>query len=330
MLVLILFLLLAIPAAAYGCYRFCFYAPAKRNDDPYAPMEGEQYAQVLDNILATTRIMEKSGGEEISLATFDGLLLHGTYYHTRDGAPVQLMFHGYRSHPWRDCAGGYILAKKMGFNVLITHQRAHVRSGGKTIAFGILERHDCQRWTEYIRQRFGDVPVVLSGLSMGAATVLMASDLPLPGVCGIIADCPYDSPPNIIRKVCRDIHLPDGLCYPFVRLGARLFGGFSLESASALRSVSATQIPILLLHGEDDRFVPCQMSKNILNRCRSSAQLHTFPDAGHGLCYMLDPVRYETVVVRFLWEMPMLRPCMEGSACVQEYLSNEIPLPKTN
>ncbi len=331
MLLAVILISVFILIAAYYCYRLCFYSSPKRNDDPYAPMDGEQYEQVLDNILATTRIMEKSGGEDVFITSPDGLKLQGRYYHTRDGAPLQIMFHGYRSHPWRDCAGGFILAKKTGFNVLVTEQRSHVRSDGKVITFGILERQDCLAWAEYAASRFGDVPIVLTGLSMGAATVLMAVDLALPkGVCAIVADCPYDSPKNIIRKVCRDLKLPDRLCYPFIRLGARLFGGFSLESASAEKAVQNTQIPILLLHGEDDRFVPCSMSKNILSCCKGSAQLHTFPDAGHGLCYMVDPLRYEAVVVRFLYELKTLRTFMESAEYVQETLKNEIPLPEAN
>ncbi len=318
-------------AVAYYCFRLCFYSSPKRNDDPYAPMVGEQYEQVLDNILSSTRIMEKSVGQDVFITSFDGLKLQGRYYHTRDGAPVQIMFHGYRSHPWRDCGGGFMLARKMGFNVLVTEQRSHIRSGGKVITFGILERLDCMQWAEYAAGRFGDIPIVLSGLSMGAATVLMAAELPLPSnVCAIMADCPYDSPGNIIRKVCRDRKMPDRLCYPFIRLGARLFGGFSLEKASAELAVKNTQIPILLLHGEDDRFVPCSMSQNIYACCTGTAQLHTFPEAGHGLSYMVDPLRYEAAVVQFLWEQNALRPFLEGCQYVKETLENETSLPEAN
>ena len=103
---------------------------------------------------------------------------------------------------------------------------------------------------------------------MGAATVLMASELNLPeNVVCIIADSPYSSPKAIIRKVCRDRHLPDWLAYPFIRIGAKIFGGVSIEECSAEDAVRNARIPILLIHGEDDRFVPCQMSKRIFRAC---------------------------------------------------------------
>lgn len=306
-------------------YLECFHSPANRSADPYSRLKGEQYDLVSENMYRITRIMDNTPHEAVTVTSFDGLTLSGRYYHTKDGAPVQILFHGYRSMALRDCAGGFILAKKMGFNVLAVDQRAHAKSGGRVITFGICERRDCVTWAEYAAKRFGsEVPIVLSGLSMGAATVLMASELELPeNVVAIMADCPYSSPKAIIRKVCTDRKIPQRLAYPFIRIGARLFGGFSLEECSAEEAVKNAKLPILLIHGEDDRFVPCQMSRKIYAACASNAQLHTFPDAGHGLCYMTDPLRYEEVTTRFLWDISALKPHMAQSEYVRKELSGE-------
>ena len=118
---------------------------------------------------------------------------------------------------------------------------------------------------------------------------------------GIIADCPYSSPEAIIRKVCReDMHLPPAMAMPFIRLGARLFGHFDLREASALEAVQHTHIPILLLHGEDDRFVPCDMSREIFDVCGGDKTLITFPGAGHGLSYIVDIENYSKAVSSFV------------------------------
>lgn len=313
-------------SAAFYTYLECFHAPANRHEDPYAVPTGSQYRSIEDNMHAITRIMENAQWEQINISSFDGLTLSGRYSHTKDGAPLQILFHGYRSMALRDCAGGFILAKKMGFNVLAVDQRAHVKSGGRVITFGICERKDCASWAQYALRRFGsETPIILSGLSMGAATVLMASELPLPAnVAAIIADCPYSSPKAIIRKVCADRHIPEKLAYPFIRIGARLFGGFSLEECCAEDAVKHAKVPILLIHGEDDRFVPCSMSEKIYAACASKAQLHTFPEAGHGLCYMTDPLRYELITTRFLWDIPKLKPHMADSSYIQKELSGEI------
>lgn len=315
-------LILLIMGVSFYTFYICFYSRPDRTEDPYALMRGKQYQEVKDNIIACTRIMDKAPCEWVYTDSFDGLKLAGRYYHTADGAPLIILFHGYRSISLRDCAGGYILSKKLGFNVLAVDQRAHAESGGRVITFGICERKDCVSWVNFAVTRFGsDTRIILSGLSMGAATVLMASQLPLPGnVAAILSDCPYSSPADIIRKVCRDRHLPDHLAYPFIRLGAWIYGRFDLDSTTACNAVKDATVPILLIHGEDDRFVPCEMSKLIHKCCSSPSQLQTFPGAGHGLCYMVDPVRYEMITIRFLSALPDLKMHLEENEYAKEML----------
>ena len=302
MLFLFAGLLLLSILIAWFSYRKVFYSPKRRKEDPYALPHGEQYKKERQRTLSLIGDMDGIVYEPVSVTARDGTVLFGRYYHVRDGAPLQIQFHGYRGTALRDFCGGNKLARESGQNTLVVDQRAHGRSGGTTITFGIQERLDCLCWAEYANQRFGsDTPVFLSGVSMGAATVLMASELELPAnVVGIIADCPYSSPEAIIRKVCReDMHLPPVLVMPFIRLGARLFGHFDLKEASAVQAVRNTNIPILLLHGEDDRFVPCDMSREIYNACSGDKTLITFPGAGHGLSYLVDTEHYAKSVSSF-------------------------------
>ena len=285
------------------CFRKVFYSPMNRKCDPYALPRGEQYQRERERMLSLVREMDGIPYEPVTITAFDGTKLFGRYYHVRDGAPLQLQFHGYHGAALRDFCGGNKLAREAGHNTLVVDQRAHGRSGGTVISFGILERRDCLAWARYAVSRFGaGTPVFLSGVSMGASTVLMASELALPAnIIGIIADCPYSSPEAIMRKVCRvDMHLPPALVLPFIRLGARLFGHFDTRESDAVRAVKNTGVPILLLHGEDDRFVPCEMSREICAACAGDITCVTFPDAGHGLSYIVDTEKYENEVARFV------------------------------
>lgn len=305
-------LLLSVLIAWYS-YRTAFYSPEKRKEDDYAIPRGEQYEKERQRMLSLIRQMDEIPYEAVTISAQDGTKLAARYYHVRDGAPLQIQFHGYRGTAVRDFCGGNKLAREAGQNTLVVDQRAHGKSGGTTITFGIRERMDCLCWAEYANQRFGsDTPIFLSGVSMGAATVLMASELELPtNVIGIIADCPYSSPEAIIRKVCReDMHLPPALVMPFIRLGARLFGHFDLKEASAVQAVRNTNVPILLLHGEDDRFVPCNMSREIFDACTGEKTRITFPGAGHGLSYIVDTETYSEAVSRFV------------DQCLQNYRSD--------
>ena len=292
-------------------FRNCFYSPKNRQEDPYERAKGAQYEDVADLITECVRVVDKTPCRWVSTKSYDGLTLWARYYQLNSDAPTIIVFHGYRGNALRDGAASLAIGSRLGFNVLIPDQRSHARSDGRVITFGVKERFDVRTWAEFIG---GDRPIILSGLSMGAATVLMASDLNLPGnVVGILADCPYDSPAAIIQKVCTDRRFPKKIVYPFIRWTARVFCGFDLESASAISAVENTQLPILILHGEDDRFVPWEMSWHIAKACASPVELEIFPGAGHGLCYMTDPIRYEGAVVRFFWRLESLMSYLEKS-----------------
>ena len=305
MLWLILALSLAALAFLISLFAFlaAFYSPARFRTRDDAIPAGAQYREKREHMLSLIRGMEALPCEEIRIPAFDGVSLRARYYHLRDGAPLQIEMHGYRGAAVRDFCGGHALARELGMNVLAVDQRAHGESGGKVITFGVRERLDCQSWAQYAFLRFGpETPIYLAGVSMGAATVLMASALELPHtVRGIIADSPYTEPEAIIRKVIsKDAHLPAVALLPFLRFGARLFGRFDLRGASALEAVGRTEIPILLIHGEDDRFVPCDMSRELAAACAGPHRLETFPGAGHGLSYIADPERYKKAVEEFM------------------------------
>lgn len=284
------------------CYRLAFYSLNEKEQDLYVIPPGKQYEDVADHILELIHEVDQLTYELISITAKDGLHLVGRYYHFKDNAPLQILFHGYRSNGRREFSGNNRLATKLGYNVIVVDERAHGKSGGHTITFGIKERYDCLAWAEYAAKRFGpDIPVFLTGVSMGAATVLMASELPLPSnVAAIIADCPYSSPGEIIRKVSADVKLPPALAYPFVVIGALFFGKFKLWESSPVKAVSRTRIPILLIHGDDDRFVPCEMSLKIYDACSGISERVVFPGAGHALSYFTDPELYERTVRDFL------------------------------
>ena len=130
---------------------------------------------------------------------------------------------------------------------------------------------------------------------MGAATVLMVSAMDLPkNVVGILADCGYTSAKEIIKKVMRDLKLLPNLMYPFVRLGARLFGGFDPDEFSPIEAMKKCRLPIIFYHGSRDGFVPCYMSEQNYNACTSEhKRLVIIDGADHGLCFPVAMQRYE-------------------------------------
>ncbi|MBO4873578.1 MAG: alpha/beta fold hydrolase [Lachnospiraceae bacterium] len=304
MIFLILFAILCLLtlSAAFLIFRLTLYSPNKSQNDDHTLYDSDQIRPYRAKVLTMIDELNAIPFETHTIRSFDGLTLYGRYYHQTDGAPLAICFHGYRGTPSRDFSGGIRIYREQGFNILMAEQRGHKRSEGHRITLGVKERQDCLDWVRYAAAHFGEnTPIVLGGISMGAATVLMASALDLPGnVKGIIADCPFTSPKEIMLKVAGGMGFPRGPVYPFIWLAARLFGGFSPTAADSREAVKAAKIPILLIHGEADHFVPCGMSREIAAAAPEKIAFHTFPDAGHGLSFLTDPQRYQQIVTDFL------------------------------
>lgn len=290
------FLVAAGLIISYICFRMAFYVP-KRSTEPteeYPIPEGKIYEPYRDKMMGWMKETRALPSEEFTITSFDGLKLRGKYYEYAPDAVIEIMFHGYRGSAERDLCGGVQRCFKLGHSALIVDQRCSGNSEGHVITFGIREHRDCLAWVDHMLQRFGpDVKIILTGISMGASTVLMAGGTELPkNVIGILADCGYSSAREIIRVVIRQMGLPVGISYPFVKLGAKLYGHFDLEETSPTEMLQHCKVPVIFFHGEADDFVPCQMSRLNYEACSSRKQLVTIPGAGHGLSYPVAPELY--------------------------------------
>ena len=288
----------------YWCYLMAFHADRNIPQEEYPLPKGEIYEPFREKMIQWIKETREMPHEDVEITSFDGLKLRGRYFEFSPDAPVELMFHGYRGSSEQDLSGGVQRCFKVGHSALVVDQRACGRSEGKNITFGILESRDCHSWIEFARQHFGpERKLILCGISMGAATVLMAAGQDLPdNVIGVLADCGYTSPKEIIREVIRQMKLPPKLCYPFVRLAARLFAGFDLEADSPLEAAARCKVPVILYHGESDDFVPCDMSRRNFEACNARKAFITIPGAGHGLAYGVEPERYLQTLREFFPE----------------------------
>ena len=304
MYIFLIFLILSVIVllASLWAYFKTFYNDEKFSDMRRLPTSSQYkpYNHILEALMDE---MDSLESEIVSISVGKRKELYATYYHVADNAPLHIQFHGYKGNYLRDFCGGNKLARDMGHNTLVIQQRGHTKSFGRTISFGIKERHDCISWIKYANERFGDkTPIILSGVSMGAATVLMASEMDLPdNVIGIIADCPYSSPKTIIMKEAKRMKYPAKMIMPIIWLGGAIWGRFNLFESDAIRAVKNAKCPILLIHGEDDRFVPCDMSIEIYeNSDKYNTTLITFPNAAHGMSYIVDMKKYTEEVEKFI------------------------------
>ena len=299
-------LLVAVLVIAYVCFRMAFYVPTRKPvpADFIDVPDGEPYEPYREDMERWARETKAMPYEAVTVTSFDGLTLRGKYYEYAPDAPIELMVHGYRGNAERDLCGGVQRCFTLGHSALIVNQRASADSDGHVITFGVREYRDVLTWVAFMLNHFGkDVNIILTGISMGAATVMMTADQPLPpNVKGILADCGFTSPKAIIQKVIRQLGLPVTLAYPFVRLGGLLYGGFDIESRAAVDVLKNSRVPVIFFHGEADGYVPCEMSRENHEVCSSRKRLVTVPDADHGLAYICDPDGYRQAVKEFFDE----------------------------
>ena len=289
-------------AGAWYAYDTAFRADPKRTADVREIPEAccghnEVSLRNIDSLLETPY-------EPVEITSREGLRLRGKFYEGRSGAPLLLFFHGYRSTAERDGSGGFSICREKGWNAMMADQRGHGESEGKTITFGVKERFDVLEWIRWAIERFGsEQEIYLVGVSMGAATVLMAAgeELP-PQVKGIWADCGYATIEGVLRHSIHRTRLPEGAAWLATRLGARLYGGFDPCEATPLEAVEKARVPILLVHGQGDGIVPHAMALELQQACAAPVELVSVPGACHGMSFYDGYDAYRAAVERLIRE----------------------------
>ncbi|MBR3750877.1 MAG: alpha/beta hydrolase [Clostridia bacterium] len=293
-LIIALVLIFLVIAPTLISFFTCFYHKQRPPKEEFEIPEGDIYLPHKMQMVAWMKQARSLPHEEITITSYDGLKLYGKYYQCNPGGIIELMFHGYRGNSERDLCGGIERCFKLGHNVLMVDQRACGKSEGRVITFGVKESRDCKAWIDYTVARFGkDVRILLCGVSMGASTVMMAAGREMPeNVIGVLADCGYSSQREIIRLVTKNMKLPPKFMYLYIKLSASLLGGFNIDEYPPIQALKNCKVPVMIIHGEADDFVPCYMAQECYDACASRKCLVTIPNAGHGLAYMIAPDKY--------------------------------------
>ncbi len=257
---------------------------------------------LMDAIRESSVTLEAAGAEEVEITSRDGERLVGHWYPAENPRRVIVAMHGWRSSWSRDFGMIADFWHQNGCSVLFAEQRGQNNSSGEYMTFGLMERYDCARWIEWVNARTdGRLPVYLAGISMGASTVLLASELNLPhNVHGIIADCGFTSPHDIWRHVVKNnLHLSYGMRGRTIsQIYYKKFQE-TIDDISTLRALEVNEKPVLFIHGSADKFVPIEMTYENYRACRAEKRLLVVPFARHGASYHVDPVAYERTVLDF-------------------------------
>lgn len=288
---ILLILLLVLLAFSFGVGGYLFFAACGRRDLDWLNEEEAKktpFGKFYNGICMGHQWMLDQNARDVYTESTDGLKLHAYWVPAENARGTVVLVHGYHSCVLTDFSVAFPLYYEMGFNLLLPTQRAHGKSEGKYVTFGVKECGDMLRWITWHNETQGAIPMIISGMSMGASTVmyLAAEDLPQ-NVKGLIADCGFTTPKEIISRVFRNVaRIPAWTVIWATELFARMFGHFSLTEKDSVQTLANNTRPILLVHGLDDDFVPCDMTQRGFKACAGDKRLLLVEDATHGISFL--------------------------------------------
>lgn len=265
--------------------------------------ENSHWEKSIPMVKEAQKWLSQQAIEKVKLQAFDGIVLQGNFLPAKGETDrAVLCVHGYTGSGENDYALLTRFLHEQGYHVLFVDNRAHGESEGAYVGFGCLDKEDCYRWVHWLDGKLdGACYIFLKGLSMGAATVLMTSCLNLPPrVKGIVSDCGFTSPMEQFCHVAKVRKMSFGAL--ILNISSRIckvMAGYGFTDDSTIEAVKKTKIPVFLIHGEKDDYVPLSMAKEIYEACVSKKQLWIVPEAQHAESYYLAKEKYEKYLIQF-------------------------------
>ncbi len=240
--------------------------------------------------------------KEINIQSNDKLQLFASEFKlSNESNKWIILVHGYTSEQSSiyDIARHY---SDKGYNVLTPDLRAHGLSEGKYVGMGWLDRNDLLLWIDYLLKNYRNSEIILHGVSMGAATVMMASGENLPtNVKLIVEDCGYTSVWDIFSF---ELKLRFNLStFPVLNAASFITNvrtGYNYKEASSIDQIKKSVTPILFIHGNADEFVPVNMAYKLYDNANINKELIIVDGAGHAESRLADEELYYGSIFSFI------------------------------
>jgi fermentation-respiration switch protein FrsA (DUF1100 family) len=257
----------------------------------------------------------QDGIEKVKILSEDGYRLKGVLMQTSDDKS-ETWKKSADPHRWVILLHGYTGSKEMmygyaywywthGYSVLAPDFRCQGESEGDYIGLGATDSKDLEGWIDLILEREPEAEIVLHGLSMGASTALLycgQENVP-DNIKAVISDCAFTDAYSMFKeKIGSWFHLPAFPVVDSAELMIRLRAGYDLKETSPLKAVSASSVPTLFIHGEEDRMIPVSMCRELYDAAACEKEIMIVEGAGHAQAADKDPARYFEEVEKFLRE----------------------------
>ena len=207
-------------------------------------------------------------------------------------------------HGWREQGIAMLmiarLYERMGYNVVVPDLHAHGLSEGNAVSMGWKDREDVMHWMTLFRAD----TMVVHGISMGAATTMNVSGEEMPaGIRSMkfVEDCGYTSVwDEFTYELKEEFGLPDFPLLHTTSLLCRLHYGWSFQEAAPIKQIAKCKYPMLLIHGDNDDFVPSWMVHPLYEAKPQFKQLWITKGSQHAVSYQDHPGEYAARLRVFL------------------------------
>lgn len=244
--------------------------------------------------------------EEVWIPSPYGYQLYGVYIPVPGSHKTVVFSHGI-SYTFHGSIKYLYVFRKLGFNVLLYDHRFHGRSGGRNTTFGYYEKYDLKAVADWAFQKQGGAGIVgVHGESLGGAIALQYAAID-ERAAFVVSDCSFSDLTELLKyRLDYDYHLPAPLFIPLADFFCTLLSGMSFSTVSPIRDVRILQLPVLFIHGKEDRYIPPEMSQRLFNaKVLGIRQIYLVPDARHADSFTKHPIEYEKQVDQFLTRLGM-------------------------
>lgn len=302
-LVLVIICIAATAAALYITVRGCMARLLRKFlRAPKPGSLGLDYGEEFDAMCERGERWSLENPEQmLFLTSRDGVRLAAHWWDYGRKHTV-IFIHGYGNTGKQATLVAPLLVDMLDANILAPDCRGHGESGCGYIGMGWPDRFDVIDWAKHIAVRFGEQhDIVLFGLSMGGASVLSASGEELPNNVRVIcSDCGFSSLYDMFADVLKTrLHLPKWPLMCIVDGEFKRMFGYYVHDVQPIRQVVGSKVPILIIHGSNDQFVPVRMAYELYQVCPGEKEILIIDGAMHALSAIVDTERYCKVVGAF-------------------------------